>query len=104
MDRHVLQDRSALLTLSIRRRLHATSSLSKCVCEVDVSFSNDSAVEGWKLADHFRHGLLEEILLFALLYILFTDKNTNEFTLHASLTNRSKIYLGFISATIKRKQ
>lgn len=64
---------SVILTLGIRGRLHTAGSLAERVREVDVSFSHDSLVQGRKLSDHLWHGLLQQVLLFALLHILFTE-------------------------------
>lgn len=53
--------------------LHATCSLAKCMCKVDVSFCHNGLVKRWKLADHLRHGLFQQVLLFTLLYVFFTE-------------------------------
>lgn len=63
---------SVIRTLGIGGGLHTACSLAERVCEVDVSFCYDGLVESRKLADHLRHGLLQQVLLFALLYVLFT--------------------------------
>lgn len=69
---------SVIRTLGIRGGLHTACSLAERVREVDVSFSHDGLVESRKLTDHLWHGLLQQVLLFALLYVLFT-KHTTEF-------------------------
>lgn len=71
---------NAPLTLAIRWRLNTASSLSESVGEVDVSLCNNGAVQCGKLANHLRHCLFQQILLFALFHILFTEKHTNIYT------------------------
>lgn len=63
---------SIIRTLGITGGLHTACSLAERVREVDVSFSHDGLVKSRKLADHLGHGLLQQVLLFALLYVLFT--------------------------------
>ena len=64
---------SEILTLGIRGSLHTACRLTESVSEVDVSFSHDGLMESRKLSDHLRHGLLQQVFLFALLYVLFTE-------------------------------
>lgn len=68
---------SVIRTLGVPGGLHTACSLAERVCEVDVSFSHDGLVESRKLSDHLGHGLLQQVLLFALLYVLFTKNMTH---------------------------
>lgn len=73
--------KGAIVTLSVRRGFHAACCLAKRVRQVDVSLSHDGLVEGRKLANHLRHGLLQQVLLFALLYVLLTARSHSEIQL-----------------------
>lgn len=68
----MVSDQGVIVTLSVSRGFHTACRLAQRVCQVDVSLSHDGLVEGRKLADHLRHGLLQQVLLFALFYVLLT--------------------------------
>lgn len=72
--------RSALLcsevhTLGVMGGLHAARGLAKAVREVDVPFSHDGLMQSRKLSDHLRHGLLQQVLLLALLHVFFAERD-----------------------------
>ena len=83
-----------ILTLGIRGRLHTAGSLAERVREVDVSFSHDRLVQGRKLSDHLWHGLLQQVLLFTLLHILFTETwHTVKQSVDADQVGRRQLYV-----------
>ena len=67
-------------TLGIRGSLHTASGLAEGVSEVDVPLGHDGLVEGRELPDHLQHGLLQQVLLLALLHVFFTDNPNSKQT------------------------